>query len=129
VDFVRRPISLHALGLLQVRYYCEPKRGSARSCSTALTFLRHLGDVGRLLIYLFRDEKTDNRALTMDVTGRNIRAVASSTVWLFLEAIDTHKLPPQWDTAYWRHAVRQASMIGFHHLEPGQVSPPPRQTC
>ena len=43
-----------------------------------------------MLIYLFRDGRTDNRALTMDVTGRNIPPVTSSTVWLFVEAVDTH---------------------------------------
>jgi hypothetical protein len=31
-----------------------------------------------MLIYLFRDEGTDNRALTMDVTGRNLPLVTSS---------------------------------------------------
>jgi hypothetical protein len=40
-----------------------------------------------VLIYLFRNERTDNRALTIDVTGRNIPLVTSSTVWLFVEAI------------------------------------------
>ena len=67
-------------------------------------------------IYLFRDGRTDNRALTMDVTGRNIPRVTSSTAWLFVEAIDTHKLPPQWDTAYLRNAVRQVEMTGFYSL-------------
>ena len=89
-----------------------------------LLFLRHWGR-WQVLIYLFRDERTDNRALTMDVTGRNISRVTSSTVWLFVEAIDTHKLPPQWDTAYLRYAVRQARMIGFYCFEPGRVT----QTC
>ena len=74
-----------------------------------------------MLIYLFRDERTDNRALTMDVTGRNIPPVTSSTVWLFVEAIDTHRLPPQWDTAYLRYAVRQARMTGFYLFEAGRV--------
>ena len=54
----------------------------------------------QVLIYLFREERTDNRALTMDVTGRNIPPVTSSTVWLFVEAVNTHKLPPWWDTEY-----------------------------
>jgi hypothetical protein len=44
-----------------------------------------------VLIYLFRDEGTGNRALTMDVTGRNIPPVTSSTVWLFVETINTHR--------------------------------------
>jgi hypothetical protein len=80
-----------------------------------------------VLIYLFRDEKTDNRALTLDVTGRNIPPVTSSTVWQFMEAINTHRLPPQWDTAYLRYAVSQAR-TGFYLFEPGQVLPPPTQT-
>jgi hypothetical protein len=83
----------------------------------------------QLLIYLFRDERTDNRALTMDVTGRNIPPVTSATVWLFVEAINTHKLPPWWDTEYLRYAVRQVRMIGFYLFEAGRVRPPPTQTC
>ena len=81
-----------------------------------------------MLIYLFRDERTDNRALTMDVTGRNIPPVTSSTVWLFVEAIDTHKLPPRWDDAYLRSAVRQAMASGFYLFEAERVPPPPMQT-
>jgi len=80
-----------------------------------------------VLIYLFRDERTDNRALTMDVTGRNIPPVTPSTVWLFVEAINTHSLPPQWDTAYLGYAVRQARMTGYYLFGPGQVLPPPTQ--
>jgi hypothetical protein len=60
-----------------------------------------------VLIELFRDERTDNRELTMDVTGRNIPPVTSSTVWLFVGAIDIRRLPLRWDTAYLRYAVRQ----------------------
>ena len=82
-----------------------------------------------MLIYLFRDEKTRNLALTMDVTGRNIPLVTSSTAWLFVEAIDIHKLPPRWDTAYLRDAVREARTTGFYHLKSEQVPPPPTQAC
>ena len=82
-----------------------------------------------MLIYLFRDKKTRNLALTMDVTGRNIPLVTSSTVWLFVEVIDIRKLPPSWDTAYLREAVRGARMTSFYHLESGQAPPPPRQDC
>ena len=82
---------------------CEPKRGQ------------------QVLIYLFREERTDNRALTMDVTGRNIPPVTSPTGWLFVEMIDTHRLSPRWDTAYLRYAVRQVRMIGFYLFEAGRV--------
>ncbi len=97
--------------------------------SAALTFLRHLGTLAEVLIYLFRDERKNNRALTMDLTGRNLPPVASATVWLFVEAINTHKLQPRWDTAYFRSAVRQVEMTGFYLFEAGWVPPPPMQTC
>ena len=80
-----------------------------------------------MLIYLFRDERTDNRALTVDVTGRNIPPITSATVWLFVEAIDTHKLPSRWDTAEFQYAVRQVEMTGFYEL--GWDRPPSTQTC
>jgi hypothetical protein len=101
-----------------------------RHALTLLTALHPSASLRTLtvLIYLFRDERTDDRALTMDVTGRNIPLVAASTVWLFVEAIDTHSLPPQWDTAYLRYAVRQVGMTGFYLLEPGPMLPPSR-TC
>ena len=73
-------------------------------------------DVGRCSSICFAT-KTDNRALTMDVTGRNIPPVTSPTVWLFVEVIDTQRLPPRWDTAYLRYALRQAGMIGFYHFD------------
>ena len=82
-----------------------------------------------MFIYLFRAERTDLRALTMDVTGRNIPAVTSSTVWLFVEAINTHVLPPQWNTAYLRDAMHQARTTGFYHLGSEQIPPPPTQAC
>ena len=123
---MRQLISLHALGF---RKCCEPKRGwHVCTLSTPITFLRQLGR-WQVLIYLFRDEKTDNRALTMDVTGRNIPPVTSPTVWLFVEVIDTQRLPPRWDTAYLRYAVRQARMIGFYLFDAGWEQPPPTQTC
>jgi hypothetical protein len=83
----------------------------------------------QVLIYLFRDERTDNRALTVDVTGRNIPPITSSTVWLFVEAIDTRRLPPRWDAAEFHYAVRQVEMTGFYRFEPGWGRPPPTQTC
>ena len=45
-----------------------------------------------VLIYLFRDEGTDNLALTIDVTGQNIPPITPSTDWLFVEAINTPQI-------------------------------------
>jgi hypothetical protein len=65
----------------------------------------------------------------MDVTGRNLPPVTSSTVWLFIEAINIHKLSPQWDSASLRHAVRHVEMTGYYLFERGWAPPPPTQTC
>ena len=40
---------------------------------------------------------------------------------LFVEAINTHVLPPQWNTAYLRDAVHQARTTGFDHLGSEQI--------
>lgn len=74
-----------------------------------------------MLIYLFRDERTDNRALSTDVTGRNIPLVTSSTVWLFVETIDTRRLSPKWDTAEFQYAPRQVKMTGFYLFDAGRL--------
>ena len=82
-----------------------------------------------MLVYLFRQRRTDDLALTTDVTGRNIPSLTPSTDWIFVGALDISKFEPPWDTADFRYAVRQARMTGFHLFEPGRVLPPPMQTC
>jgi hypothetical protein len=125
---VRRIISLHALGLLRFAIAANQSEGGTFLLSRPLTFLR-IWERWQVLVYLFRDKGTGNRALTMDVTGRNIPPVTSSTVWLFVEAINTHRLPPRWDTAYLQYAVCQVGITGFYLFEPGWERPPPPQTC
>jgi hypothetical protein len=112
--------------VLHFRHYREPRRGQQ---VLTLSLFCVIWGRWQVLIYLFREERTDNRALTMDVTGRNIPPVTSSTVWLFVEAVNTHKLPPWWDTEYLRYAVRQVRMIGFYLFEAGRIRPPPTKTC
>ena len=82
-----------------------------------------------MFVYLFRQRRTDKLALTTDVTGRNIPSPPPSTDWIFVGALNISKFDPPWDTADFRYAVRQARMIGFHHLEAGRVLPIPTQTC
>ena len=82
-----------------------------------------------MFVYLFRQRRTDNLALTTDVTGRNIPSLPPCSDWIFVGAFNGSKFEPPWDTAYLRYAVRQARMIGFYHFEPGRVLPLPTQTC
>jgi len=69
-----------------------------------------------VLIYLFRDEGTDNLALTIDVTGTNIPSVTPSTDWIFVEVIDTLRSPP-WDIADFQCVLRRLRVDGFYLFE------------
>jgi len=67
-----------------------------------------------VLIYLFRNEATDNLALTIDVTGQNIPPITPSTDWLFVEAIDTVRFPATWDPSDFRCLLRRLRVDGFY---------------
>jgi hypothetical protein len=67
-----------------------------------------------VLIYLFRDEGTDNLALTIDVTGQNIPPVTPSTDWLFVEAINTLSSPRPWDVSDFQCLLRRLRVDGFY---------------
>jgi hypothetical protein len=70
-----------------------------------------------VLIYLFRDEGTENLALTIDVTGGNLPPVTPSTDWIFLEAINTLSSSPPWDIADFRRLLRWLRLDGFYLFE------------
>ena len=99
IDFLRGFFSLpagcfgthHVGGLLQVR----DRRTEARAAhhSRPLSPVVSLGAIA-VLIYLLRDEETDNLALTVDVTGADISPVTPLTDWIFVEAIDTLRFAP-----------------------------------
>jgi hypothetical protein len=76
-----------------------------------------------VLIYLFRDEATDNVALTIDVTGQNIPPISPSTDWLFVEAIDTVGRMLPWDMADLQCVLHRLSAEGFYLLGPGVKDP------
>ena len=76
-----------------------------------------------MLIYLFRDEVTDNLALTIDVTGHNLPPVVPSTDWIFVEAIDTLRASPPWDVADFQCLLRSLRLDGFYLFEAGVKDP------
>jgi hypothetical protein len=67
-----------------------------------------------MLIYLFRQRRTDDFALTTDMTGRNIPPVASSKDWLFVEALDTNKFPAPWHIADLQGVLRGLRVFGYY---------------
>jgi hypothetical protein len=70
-----------------------------------------------VLVYLFQQKGTDDLALTIDVTGRNIPAARSSMDWLFVEALDTLKVPPTWHGVDFQRMLRLLRAAGFYLLE------------
>ena len=70
-----------------------------------------------MLVYLFRQRRTDDLALTTDVTGRNIPAPTPSTPWIFVEALDTNKLAPPRDIADFEGVLRRLKAFGYYVFE------------
>ena len=70
-----------------------------------------------MLVYLFRQRRTDDLALTTDVTGRNIPSPNPSTDWIFAEAIDISKFEPAWDIADFQCVLRCLKVFGHYMFE------------
>jgi len=46
-----------------------------------------------VLVYLFRDRRTNTFAYSADVTGRNLPRHTGRTKWIFVEVTSDHDLP------------------------------------
>jgi hypothetical protein len=67
-----------------------------------------------VLIYLFRDVRTADLALTTDVTGSNLPAVTPSSNWVFVETIDTIKSSPPWGFSDFQRLLGWLRADGFY---------------
>jgi hypothetical protein len=74
-----------------------------------------------VIIYLFRDKKTGNFAITSDVTGRNLPSLTPSTAWNYVETIA--KSPPPWEPADFQRLLDWLSADGFYLFEAGVKDP------
>jgi hypothetical protein len=108
----RKPVYL-TLGL-----ELEHSTQSGIAVLIALGLPRHRGG-GAVLIYLFRDDRTANLALTTDVTGGNLPAVTPATNWGFVETIDTIKSSPPWDFSDFQRLLGWLRADGFYLFEAG----------
>ena len=70
-----------------------------------------------MLVYLFRQRRTDDLALTTDVTGRNIPSLTPSTEWIFVEALDIDKFEPRLDIADFEGVLRRVKAFGYYLFE------------
>ena len=68
-----------------------------------------------MLVYLFR--RNGDRALTTDMTGRNLPSRTPSSRWMFVEALDTNKSEPRRDIAEIDGVLRRVKAFGYHIFE------------
>jgi hypothetical protein len=87
-------IALQALcSALSLRTTPSPKGGMLIS-PRALHAIGHFASVaisGKMLVYLFRQKRNGDVAVTADVTGRNLPPDTPDSHWVFVEVIDTEK--------------------------------------
>jgi hypothetical protein len=86
--------------------------------------LRVLGRGRSMIIHLFRDESdSEIFALSVDPTGASIPPVSPHTEWIFLEAIDTLKFPPQWDIDDFQDVLDHLKADGFYIFQGELLDP------
>jgi hypothetical protein len=69
-----------------------------------------------MIVYLFQQRNAD-RALTTDMTGRNIPSRIPSSHWMFVEALDTNKLEPRRDIAEIDDVLSRVKAFGYYIFE------------
>ena len=71
-----------------------------------------------MLVYLFRQRRNGDRALTTDLTGRNLPSHTPDSHWVFVEVIDTEKTRPPLGIADFEEVSRQLEQVGYYIFEP-----------
>jgi hypothetical protein len=64
-------------------------------------------------IYLFRQRRNGDFALTTDLTGRNLPSHTADSHWVFVEVIDTEKTRPPWGIADLKEAFSRVRDLGY----------------
>jgi hypothetical protein len=66
-----------------------------------------------MLVYLFRQKRNGDVAVTADVTGRNLPSHTPDSHWVFVEVIDTEKTRPPWGIADLKGAFSRVRDLGY----------------
>jgi hypothetical protein len=69
-----------------------------------------------MFVYLFR-QRNANRALTTDITGRNLPPRTPTSHWMFVEALQIDKCRPPQGIADFEEASRQLEQVGYYIFE------------
>ena len=81
-------------------------------CTLADTSLR-VATTCAMLVYLFRERRNGELALTTDLTGRNLPSHAPDSHWAFVDVIDTEKTRPPWGVADFKEAFSRVRDLGY----------------
>jgi hypothetical protein len=66
-----------------------------------------------MLVYLFRQKRTSDRALTTAVTGRNLPSSTPYGPWVFVEMLNTENAKPPLGLADFKEALSRVSVSGY----------------
>jgi hypothetical protein len=70
-----------------------------------------------MFVYLFRN-RTSARALTIDVTARNLPSRTGGSHWIFAKRLQIDKSRPPRCIADFNDALRQLDLFGYYILDP-----------
>jgi hypothetical protein len=94
-----------------------PQRGdvdySARVKCVRFRTLPSIATTCAMLVYLFRQRRNGDFALTTDLTGRNPPSHPPDDHWVFVEVIDTEKTRPPWGIADLKEAFSRVRDLGY----------------
>ena len=65
-----------------------------------------------MFVYLFR--RNGDRALTTDITGRNLPSSTPCRHWVFMEALDDEKTRPPLGVADLKEALSRVRAFGYY---------------
>ena len=66
-----------------------------------------------MLVYLFRERRNGELALTTDLTGRNLPSRTPDNHWVFVDVINTEKTRPPWSVADFKEAFSRVRDLGY----------------
>ena len=81
-----------------------------------------------MFVYLFQS-RTSARALTTDVTARNLPSRTAASHWMFVKVLQINKYRPPRCIADFDDALRQLDQFGYYILDPQTACAASRRCC
>lgn len=81
-----------------------------------------------MFVYLFQN-RTSARALTIDVTARNLPSRTGGSHWIFVKRLQIDKSRPPRCIADFNDALRQLDLFGYYILDPQTTCAASHRCC